>query len=140
MSSIAAKRFFEEIVSLLEKPVTVITTSEKRYEGNLVGFDPESLSICLTDVKDEQGRTLPKMVISGNIIAQFFATEKPFDLKKLAERLERVFPKLVRVYEDAGVILVMDKIRVTQDGVVEGTGPAAERVKKVYEEFMKEEA
>jgi len=138
MSSLAARKFFEEIASLLDKPITVITTSDKKYEGNLAGFDPESLSICLADAKDDQGKVFPKMFINGGIIAQFFATEKPFDLKRLAERLERVFPRLVKVYEDAGVILVMDKIRVTQDGVVEGSGPAAERVKKVYEEFVKE--
>ncbi|RLG90960.1 MAG: hypothetical protein DRO36_05155 [Candidatus Hecatellales archaeon] len=138
MSSMAARRFFEEIATLLDKHVVVITTSEKRYEGNLSGLDPESLSICLSDAKDEQGKVFPKIFLNGNIVAQFFAVEKPFDLKKLAERLERVFPRLVKVYEDAGIILVMDKIRVTQDGVIEGTGPAAERVKKVYEEFIRE--
>jgi len=137
MSSIAARRFFEEMVSLIQKPVIVVTTSNKRYVGSLVGFDPESLSICLSDAKDDEGKGFPRIFINGNIIAQLFATEKPFDLKGLAERLERVFPKLVKLYEDAGVIVVMDKIRVTSDGVVEGAGPAAERAKKVYDEFMR---
>ncbi|HDD42598.1 MAG TPA: small nuclear ribonucleoprotein (Sm), partial [Nitrososphaeria archaeon] len=56
-----------------------------------------------------------------------------------AERLSRVFPNMVRYIKEADVILVMDRIRVTKDGVVEGTGPAAERVKKVYEEWLSEE-
>lgn len=137
MSSVATRRFLEEIATLLEKPIIVVTTNDRKYEGNLIGFDPETLSICLSDVKDMEGRIFPKVFINGSIIAQFFATEKPFELKKLAERLERVFPRLVKVYEDVGVILVMDKIRITKDGIVEGAGPAAERVKKVYEEFIK---
>ncbi|MEM2092187.1 MAG: Lsm family RNA-binding protein [Candidatus Bathyarchaeia archaeon] len=33
---------------------------------------------------------------------------------------------------------VMDRIKVTQNGVVEGTGPAAERVQKVYQQFVQE--
>jgi len=126
------------MANILDKPVTVLTSQNKRYEGKLVGFDSQTLSICLSDAKDQDGKSLPKMFINGSIVTEFFATEKPFELKKLADRLERVFPKLVKVYEDAGVVLVMDKIRVTKDGIVEGSGPAADRVKKVYEEFIKE--
>jgi hypothetical protein len=64
--------------------------------------------------------------------------EKSFDLQALADRLERVFPNLVRVVQEAGIIVVMDKIRVSEKGLVEGSGPAAERVKKVFGEFVKE--
>jgi hypothetical protein len=32
----------------------------------------------------------------------------------------------------------MDRLRVTREGVF-GEGPAAERVKRVYEEFMREQ-
>jgi len=42
------------------------------------------------------------------------------------------------VVEGSGVILIMDKIRLSEKGIIEGSGPAAERVQKVYEEFMKE--
>jgi len=31
----------------------------------------------------------------------------------------------------------MDRIRVSEKGIIEGTGPAAERVQKVYDEFVK---
>lgn len=56
-------------------------------------------------------------------------------MKELAERLNRVFPGLVRIREDLGHIIVMEKIRVTGQGVVEGTGLAADRVKAIYEEM-----
>ena len=49
-----------------------------------------------------------------------------------------VFPRMVKLYEEAGVITVTDRIRVTASGVVEGTGPMAERVQKIYEEFVRE--
>jgi hypothetical protein len=32
----------------------------------------------------------------------------------------------------------MDKIKVTQSGVEEGAGLAADRVRSIYDEFMKE--
>jgi len=137
MSSIAAKRFFEEMVGLLQKPVIVVTTSGKRYTGSLTGFDHQSMNVSLSDARGEDGKVIPKMFLNGNIIGQILATEKPFDLKGLAERLERVFPKLVKLHEDIGVIVVMDKIRVNQEGILEGSGPAAERVKKIYDIFVK---
>ncbi len=138
MSSLGAKRFFDEMSMLIQKPVTVITTNNKKFIGVLTGFEPQSLSVSLSDAKDEEGKVMPKLFLNGSIVAQVWATEKPFDLKKLAERLERIFPKLVRLYEDVGIIVVMDKIRMNQDGIVEGTGPAAERAKRVYDEFVKE--
>ncbi|MEM3736466.1 MAG: Lsm family RNA-binding protein [Candidatus Bathyarchaeia archaeon] len=140
MSSIGAKRFFDEMAALLQKTVNVVTTTNKRYVGNLTGFDPATLSLVLTDAKDEEGKTLPKLFINGSTVVQFSAVEKPLDLRKLAERLERVFPRLVRLYEDVGVIVVMDKIRLNENGVIEGTGPAADRARKVYDEFLKEVA
>jgi hypothetical protein len=50
----------------------------------------------------------------------------------------KVFPTLVKLYEDKGFIWVMDKIKVTEKGVIEGSGPAAERVQKVYDQFISE--
>jgi hypothetical protein len=32
----------------------------------------------------------------------------------------------------------MDKVKLTEKGVTEGTGPAAERVQRVYDQFMSE--
>jgi hypothetical protein len=44
---------------------------------------------------------------------------------------------MVKLSEGAGVIVVMDRIRVSEKGILEGTGPAAERVQKVYDEFIR---
>ena len=45
---------------------------------------------------------------------------------------------MVKLYDDKGFIWVMDKVKLTEKGVVEGSGPAADRVQKVYEQFMSE--
>ncbi len=134
----AQRKFFGEIAALLEKPVMVTTMDGKNYTGTLVGIIPDTLSLCLAEAKDEKGRALHRAVLNGSIVAQIFTVEKPFDLKALAKRLENVFPTLVRLYEDKGFIWVMDKIKVTEKGVEEGTGAMAERVQKVYDQFISE--
>jgi small nuclear ribonucleoprotein (snRNP)-like protein len=136
----AKRKFFGEIAALLDKMVMVITMEGKKYSGTLAGVDPETLSLCLSEAKDNKGTYLHRVFLNGNIIAQIFTVEKPFDLKALSERLEKVFPTMVRLYEDKGFIWVMDKVKVTEKGVVEGAGPAAERVQKVYDLFIKEAA
>jgi small nuclear ribonucleoprotein (snRNP)-like protein len=138
MSLISRSRFAEDATSLLNKTVTVITIDGKKYTGILTGLDPERLNLSLRDARDEKGTVMYRLIINGGIVAQVYTSERPLNLKNLAERLERVFPRLVKLYEDQGVIVVMDKIRVTEKGVIEGSGPAAERVQKIYEEFIRE--
>ncbi|MCD6465991.1 Lsm family RNA-binding protein [Candidatus Bathyarchaeota archaeon] len=136
--SMVERKFMAEISSLVDKMVSVITIDGKTYTGTLVGIDPRSLTLCLTDAEASDGQHFPKIVLSGSRVAEIFTTEKPFDLKGLAERLERFFPRMVRLYEKEGFIWVMDRIKVTRDGVVEGSGPAAERVQKIYQQFIEE--
>ena len=137
MSSSPDRRFMEEITAQLQKMITVVTSDGKTYTGVLSGVDSHSLNICLSGARDDSGRILNKLFVNGNSVLQIFSTEKPFNLPALADRLERVFPRMVRVNEGAGIIVVMDRIRVSEKGIVEGTGPAAERVQKVYDEFIK---
>jgi small nuclear ribonucleoprotein (snRNP)-like protein len=136
--SVAQRKYFTEVSALADKNVIVMTTSGKKFTGILIGINPDNLSLCLSEAKDDEGRILHRVFLNGNIVAQIFAVEKPFDLKALAERLEKVFPTMVRLYEDKGFIWVMDKVKLTEKGVVEGSGPAAERVQKVYDLFMGE--
>jgi small nuclear ribonucleoprotein (snRNP)-like protein len=129
----------EEITILLQKVVTISTTDGKNYTGVLSGVDSHTLNVCLADAKDDSGRLLHRLFLNGNRVAHLFSSEKPFNLQALADRLDRVFPRMVKVNESAGVIVVMDRIRVTEKGIVEGSGPAAERVQKVYDEFTREQ-
>ncbi|MBE0520162.1 Lsm family RNA-binding protein [Candidatus Bathyarchaeota archaeon] len=136
--SIAQRKFFTEVAGLVDSSVVVVTTTGKTYGGTLVGVNPDSLSLCLADVKDEKGNVLHRVFLNGSVVAEILSVEKPFDLKALSERLEKVFPTMVRLYEDNGFIWVMDKVKVTEKGVVDGSGPAAERVQSVYEHFIRE--
>lgn len=136
--SAAQRRFFSEVGALLDKKVTVATVDGKSYSGTLIGINPDDMSLCLSEAKDESGQPLHRVVLNGNVVAKILAIEKPFDLKALSERLEKVFPTMVKLYEDKGFIWVMEKIKITDKGVAEGTGPAAERVQKVYEQFLSE--
>lgn len=136
--SIAQRKYFTEIAVLADKTVIVTTTLGKTFTGTLLGINPDNMSLCLSDAKDETGKLANRVFLNGSTVAQILATEKPFDLKALAGRLEKVFPTMVKLYEDKGFIWVMDKVKLTERGVVEGSGPAAERVQKVYDQFMSE--
>ena len=136
--SVAKRKFVGEIGMLLDKTVMVITTDGKKYTGTLSGIDPDTLSLSLPDAKDEKGVKTHKVFLNGSILGQLLTIEKPFDLKALSERLEKVFPTMIKLYEDQGFIWVMEKIKVTERGVVEGSGPIAERVNRVYSLFTKE--
>lgn len=134
----AQRKFFSEVAALADTSVVVATTTGKTYSGTLVGINPDTLSLCLANAKDEKGKDLHRVFLNGSVVAQILSVEKPFDLKALSERLEKVFPTMVKLYEDKGFIWVMERVKVTESGVVEGSGPAAERVQKVYEQFVSE--
>jgi len=136
--SVAQRKYFTDVAALADRNVAVTTTNGKTFNGTLVGINPDNLSLSLADVKDETGKLLNRLVINGSAVVLIFSAEKPFDLKSLSQRLEKVFPTMVKLYEDKGFIWVMDKVKLTEKGVVEGSGPAADRVQKVYDTFMAE--
>jgi small nuclear ribonucleoprotein (snRNP)-like protein len=136
--SVAERRYVNEVASLVDRNIMVITTDNKTYNGTLLGVNPQNLSLVLGNAKDPEGKVIPRVIISGGTVAQILSVEKAFDLGGLAERLERVFPRMVKLYEKEGFIWVMDRVKVTEQGVAEGSGPAAERVQKVYSQFISE--
>ena len=136
--SVAQRKYFTEVALLADKTVSVVTNNGKTFNGTLIGINPDNMSLCLADARDEAGKTLHRLFLNGSAVTQISSAEKPFDLKSLANRLEKVFPTMVKLYDDKGFIWVMDKVKLTEKGVIEGSGPAADRVAKVYEQFMSE--
>jgi small nuclear ribonucleoprotein (snRNP)-like protein len=134
MAAVVSRKFGEETLQFLGKKVSIETSDQKIYNGTLTGID-EKLDVVLDNV-DVQG--ILKLILNGSFVKEIKLMEKPFDFKALSERLARVFPGLVKIREDVGAIIVMDKIKVTQGGVEEGVGLAADRVRAIYEEFMRE--
>jgi small nuclear ribonucleoprotein (snRNP)-like protein len=135
MAAILARKFGEEIIQFVGKKVSVETSDQKIFNGTLTGID-EKLDVVLVNVEGGQG--ILKLILNGSFVKDIKLMEKPFDFKALSERLSRVFPGLVKIREDVGAIIVMDKIKVTQTGIEEGSGLAADRVKAIYDEFMRE--
>lgn len=129
-----------QLRKMVGKPVIVETTDSSRFLGTLTAFDPVSLSLIMTDVQKEGEKRYFQVVLSGNSVKAIFIPKSFMDLRKLAERLEHIFGKVVSYNEEAGVIIVLDKVRVDETGIIEGTGIVADRVKKVYDDFVKESA
>ncbi len=136
MSAIASKKFAEEIASLVAKKVNIETMDGNKYAGVLSGIS-ENLNVILSNVTG--GDNVTKLIINGNFIKKIELTEKLFDLRALATRLEKIFPNNVKLMEELSTILIMDKIKVTEKGV-EGSGLATIRVREIYEEYLRETA
>ncbi|MEM2275734.1 MAG: Lsm family RNA-binding protein [Thermoproteota archaeon] len=130
--------FTTEVNRLIGKKVVVVTQGGEEFSGVLASLDIDTFSVILNDVELRGGGVLPKIILNGRDVKRIELKRAIVDLRKLAERIERVFPKMVQYNEEAGVIIVMNRIRVTEDGVVEGSGLAAEKVSEIYNEFVKE--
>ncbi len=140
MSDVAAMRSFNrELTAVVGATIEVATKDGKNYSGILKGIDQNTLSIVLSEVVDlKDGSKIPKIFIYGNSIISFSVAEVEVSLEGLAKELEKTFPPGgVRFFEDTGVIVVMNKIRITPEGV-DGSGPLYERVAVIADDWLKE--
>lgn len=131
----ASQQFRREFAVFLNEEVKVELTNGQVIKGVLKAYDPDTFSILLENavIKSEIYKNI---MINGSMISIIYLREKRVDLEKLAKRLEEVFPRLVEYKKALGVILVMNKIRVTEEGVEGEPGPAYDRVKKIFDEFI----
>ncbi len=136
----AAKRTYQkEIVAFTNKRVGVVLKDGKKYVGELKGVNPETLTCVLIKAKREgEGTELHRICLNGDQVAEIYLEEAPFDLSGLKEELEQIFrrPGDVKVYDEAGLIVVLERVKVSESGV-EGTGPVADRVRAIFERYAK---
>ena len=139
MSDVAAMRAFNrELAAVVGATVEVVINTGKTYSGTLKGIDQTSLSIILSDVIAEGETSIPKIFIYGSSIVSFSVAEREVSLEGLAKELEKTFPPGgVQFYPETGIILVMNKIRISKDGL-EGSGPLYERVAVIAEDWLKD--
>jgi small nuclear ribonucleoprotein (snRNP)-like protein len=123
------RNFAEEISKLLGKRVSVETSEGRIHKGTLLSID-QNLNLII----ENTDANITKLVINGNFVKEVRLL-KPFDVETFVNKLNEVFPGLVKVVENT--VVVMDKIKVSEGGV-QGSGLAAERVKAIYDEFVKE--
>ena len=129
--------FNKELADLKGKYITVVTTTGKSFNGLLKAWNPDTFDLCLSKVNEGKNSYF-KVFLRGPIISEILISEQPFDLRGLALELQERLNLLeadVKLYEDARMIQVLNKVKVTEKGV-EGTGPVADRVRVVFEQFM----
>ena len=139
----AARRLLTELNSLVGKRVEVVLTNGSVYEGTLLGFDHPDLNLVLANARSRDGKQYPRVFIRGTVVAELRALEASlFDPNEFATYLVKklgIRPEAVRVYEDAGVVVVFNSIRVTATGV-EGAGPMAARISHLLKEYLEAKA
>lgn len=135
LSQTAEQRFFREISGLIDSDVKVIT-AKKVYEGTLLGIERQRMSLCLGPATDDEGNEFERLFIYGHHILEIIELAKGFDLPALSEEISKLFPKgQVQYLPDARVVMVLNKIKVTEFGV-EGSGPLAESVRNIFNKFV----
>ncbi len=135
MSATTQRLFNQELNIFVGKRVKVDLDNDKQYTGILKGIGPE-FTIILAEAQNGKEK-LHRVLISGRHIIEMTLAEEPFDIQGLAQELAGIFkPENLKVYEDTGVILVLDRFRVTENGV-EGSGPVADRIRRVWEKYAK---
>jgi small nuclear ribonucleoprotein (snRNP)-like protein len=122
---------------MVGRRVSVTTGDGRQYQGDLLGID-DKLNLVLGSVIGATQSSV-KVLLNGAFVRELLLLERPFDLRALNDRLSRAFPGMTKLREDIGAIIVMDSIKVTEKGVVEGGDRlSATRVKQIYDEFARE--
>ncbi|BDB97174.1 Lsm family RNA-binding protein [Saccharolobus caldissimus] len=135
----SGRRIVGELNNLIDKTVVVKTINNKTYIGQLYAYELSPFIISLINVKDENNNVFYKLLINGNIISEIIIKNPPlFEPREFAEIVERSLnlrPADIKVYEEAGVVTILEKIKVSQNGV-EGSGPMAQRIYDIYNEYI----
>ncbi len=131
----SVRQYNTELGILIDKIVKVYLDDDKFFVGQLKGVS-EASNIILVRVKDEKNKTFPKVLVKSSYYNYITLEEEPFPMRALADRIAKIFSKgHVDYKEDQNIISILNgKIIVDEDGV-RGSGPSAERVKKIFEQF-----
>ncbi len=133
------RKIQSELSRLVGKTVEVILVDGRTYKGILQDFDYPDLNLLLTEVDVGQENKIPILVLSGKTIAEIRAYEtsvfSPREFANYVVKKLGIRPDGVRVYDDAGVVLIYNTIRVSEHGV-EGSGTLAAKVSYLLKEYL----
>ncbi len=133
------RKLQSELSRLVGKTIEVILVDGRTYKGVLQDFDYPDLNLLLTEVDVGQESKIPILVLSGKTIAEIRAYETTvFNPREFAEYVVKklgIRPDGIRVYDDAGVVLIYNTIRVSEHGV-EGSGTLAAKVSYLLKEYL----
>ena len=124
-----------ELQTLIDKIVKVYCDDDKYFVGQLKGVSEDS-NLILVNVKNEKSKEFTKILIKSSFYNYVSVEEEPFPMQALAERISKIFSKgHVNYIPEQNVISILNgKIIVDENGI-RGSGPSADRVKKIFEQF-----
>ncbi|MFW9898337.1 MAG: Lsm family RNA-binding protein [Candidatus Thorarchaeota archaeon] len=129
------RQYNTELQSLIDKIVKVYCEDEKFFVGQLKGVSEDS-NLILINVKNDKNKEFPKILLKSSFYNYVSVEEEPFPMEALAERISKIFSKgHVNYIPEQNVISILNgKIIVDENGV-RGSGPSADRVKKIFDQF-----
>ncbi len=129
------RQYNTELGLLIDKIVKVYLDDDKFFVGQLKGISEDS-NLILINVKNEKKKTFPKILVKSSYYNYVSLEEEPFPMQALADRIAKIFsPGHVDLKEEQNVISILNgKIIVDEEGV-RGSGPSADRVRKIFEQF-----
>ncbi|MEM0374544.1 MAG: Lsm family RNA-binding protein [Sulfolobaceae archaeon] len=137
--SVGARKISTDLNMMIDKTVVVKMINNKTYTGTLSSYETSPFLIALSNAKDENNNVYYKVILNGSFIQEILIKTAPiFDPKEFAEILTRTLGLRsgdVRVYEEAGIVTVLDKIKVSESGV-EGSGPLAQRIYDIFNDYI----
>lgn len=124
-----------ELQTLIDKIVKVYCEDDKFFVGQLKGVSEDS-NLILVNAKNEKSKEFTKILLKSSFYNYVSVEEEPFPMQALAERISKIFSKgHVNYIPEQNVISILNgKIIVDENGV-RGSGPSADRVKKIFEQF-----
>ncbi len=129
------RQYNTELGMLIDKIVKVYLDKEKFFVGQLKGVSEDS-NLILVNAKNEKNKPFPKLFIRSTFYNYVSLEEEPFPMVALAERIATIFSKgHVNYIEDQNIISILNGKIIVDENEVRGTGPSAERVKKIFEQF-----
>lgn len=135
----SSRRVSGDLNTLLDKTIIVKLSNNKTYYGILSSYELSPFMISLTNAKDNENNTYYKVIINGSLITEILVKNAPiFDPREFAELVAKelnIRSVDIKVYEEAGIVTILDKIKVSENGV-EGSGPLAQKVYDIYNTYI----
>jgi small nuclear ribonucleoprotein (snRNP)-like protein len=141
-TSQAVKKLITELLGMIDKIVVVKLVDGSFYEGKLLGIDVSerlALHLVLGDAKSSDGKSFHRVVINGSRISEIIAVEKPIfvpeEFASIISTKLNLPPGAVKIIREAGMVIVYDRYKITENGV-EGAGGLASKLYSLYQEYI----
>ncbi len=129
------RQYNTELGLLVDKVVKVYLDKDKFFVGQLKGVSDDS-NLILINAKNEKNKSYPKLFIRSMYYNFVSLEDEPFPMKALADRIATIFSKgHVNYIQDQNIISILNGKIIVDEEEVRGTGPSAERVKKIFDQF-----